>query len=76
MFFILRKRDGTPGVFKVFFYHAEFEKKQIKMDCFIDKYVLFLEKMKTSYFYFCCNYGNKQHIMYWNLFESVYSDSI
>ena len=52
--FILRKRIRTPGVFKVYLYHAEFEKK-IKIDCYTDKCVFFLEKMKAWSFYFCCS---------------------
>ena len=34
--------------------------------------LLFLEKMKNGAFYFCCIYGNKQHVMHRNFFGSVY----
>ena len=50
MFLFCENDNRTPGVFKAFLYHAEFEKKQIKMDCCTDNCILFLGIMKTGLF--------------------------
>ena len=71
--FVLQNDKRTPGWLK---YSCTMLglRNQIKLDWCTDNWLLFLEKMKTWAFHFCCNFGNKHRIMYRNFFESVYNN--